>query len=474
MRKVILYIRVSTAGQAEKGYSIGEQKDRLLAYAKAKGWAVVDIIIDGGFSGSDLKRPGIQKIMEIAGEKGVDIVCVNKLDRLSRSQKDTLHLIEDIFLPNGVDFVSVQESFDTSTPMGKFQLSILSAFAQLEREQIRDRTFGGRVERSKTGLWHGGGVDPIGYRYIDGFLTIDKEESHQVRKVFELYAAGHNIKFISEQMAGYQTKHGGWQHSGTISDVLDNPLYAGYVHFDGNLTPGVHDAIISKDLYHVVKKIREKRKQASSTMNENNKYSILSGLVYCKNCGARYFPRKYTSGNTHYCCYSRAKVNKKMVKDPSCRNDGIPGDELIADVEKKVKEFIDNPMLIHDMIAQKKVLRKEDSDGSHRGEIEEIDRQIGRLLDAYQLDQDGKPYEEISHRLSMLYEKKEHLLAKVENITEKGTVSAFFIDSIKLRLNDTKHLWDGSDIHYRRFVMDDLIDKIEVDHGELIYHWSFI
>lgn len=135
MRRAALYIRVSTLEQAQEGYSVGEQRERLIAYCKAQDWLIADIYVDGGYTGSNLNRPGIQKLM--SETEKFDVVLVYKLDRLSRSQRDTLYLIEEIFRPNKVDFVSMQESFDTSSPFGKAMIGLLAVFAQLEREQIK-------------------------------------------------------------------------------------------------------------------------------------------------------------------------------------------------------------------------------------------------------------------------------------------------------------------------------------------------
>ena len=143
MRRAALYIRVSTLEQAQEGYSVGEQRERLIAYCKAQDWLIADIYVDGGYTGSNLNRPGIQKLM--SETEKFDVVLVYKLDRLSRSQRDTLYLIEEIFRPNKVDFVSMQESFDTSSPFGKAMIGLLAVFAQLEREQIKERTWMGRV-----------------------------------------------------------------------------------------------------------------------------------------------------------------------------------------------------------------------------------------------------------------------------------------------------------------------------------------
>ena len=131
-----LYVRVSTEAQAEEGYSVGAQTERLQSYCKAMGWAKTELYVDGGFSGSNLERPEMQRLIGDVKSGKTAAVLVYKLDRLSRSQKDTLYLIEDVFIPNDVDFISLNESIDTSTPYGRAMIGILSAFAQLERENI--------------------------------------------------------------------------------------------------------------------------------------------------------------------------------------------------------------------------------------------------------------------------------------------------------------------------------------------------
>ena len=164
-RKAAIYIRVSTDAQAEEGYSIEAQKEQLGAYCISKGIKNYEYYIDGGRSGSNIERPEIQRLIKEAKEHKISHCIVFKLDRLSRSQKDTLYIIEDVFIPNDVSFVSLNETLDTSTPMGKLMIGILSAFAQLERENIRLRTRMGMKERIKAGYWMGGGRVPFGYDY---------------------------------------------------------------------------------------------------------------------------------------------------------------------------------------------------------------------------------------------------------------------------------------------------------------------
>ena len=149
MHKVAIYVRVSTTSQVDEGYSIDEQKAKLTSYCEIKDWNIYDIYTDGGFSGSNTERPALEQLIRDAKRKLFDTVLVYKLDRLSRSQKDTLYLIEDVFLENDIEFVSLLENFDTSTPFGKAMIGLLSVFAQLEREQIKERMQLGKLGRAK-------------------------------------------------------------------------------------------------------------------------------------------------------------------------------------------------------------------------------------------------------------------------------------------------------------------------------------
>lgn len=133
-KRCYIYIRVSTREQAEEGYSISEQQERLIKYAEAMGWTVVKVYIDPGHSGSTMDRPALQEM--IGAISDVDIVLVDKLDRLSRSLYDTLYMIQKVFGDQDVSFVSRNEAFDTSTSFGRAMVGILAVFAELERERI--------------------------------------------------------------------------------------------------------------------------------------------------------------------------------------------------------------------------------------------------------------------------------------------------------------------------------------------------
>ena len=157
-----IYVRVSTAEQAKDGYSIGEQLDRLTKYCNAMNWTIAKTYTDAGHSGATIVRPALQRMIKDVQSGCLEKVVVYKLDRLSRSQKDTLYLIEDVILASGADFVSMCENFDTATPFGKAMIGILAVFAQLEREQIKERMGMGKLARAKEGKYGGSCNVPIG------------------------------------------------------------------------------------------------------------------------------------------------------------------------------------------------------------------------------------------------------------------------------------------------------------------------
>lgn len=465
MKKAALYIRVSTRRQDQEGYSIPLQKERLIAYCKAKGWVVAGIFIDPGHSGSSLERPGIERLM--AGVEGgkFDVVLVYKLDRLSRSQKDTLFLIEDVFMANNTDFVSMQESFDTSSIYGRAMVGVLSVFAQMERETITERTLLGRAGRAEEGLWHGGGTSPIGYDYIDGELVVNKPEAEQVRMVYDLFASGVTVTEITRRMEGFTTKHGDWSHTSTVGNVLDNPLYAGTIHFDGATGFGKHKAIVAPGVDQIVKNRRERMRQ--SEISGDSEF-LLTGMIFCGNCGARYFPNRRPNGKVVYSCHSRAKKNKKMVKDPSCKAPHIPVEELDAMVEAEVLLLAEDPSKVDEIIKK----RAADDGGSSAAgssvEVERLDNEISRLMDLLQHDQ-LVAVEDIAERISQVHAERMKLVPSLREIVPRQ----YDVEAAKMLLRDIRYGWSRIDMRGRRSFLSQLIDRIQIDTVDVRIVWSF-
>ena len=296
------YVRVSTEGQTEN-YSIDEQIQSIKAYCKAKNWNLIKIYTDGGHSGGNLNRPALQEMLREIRNKTVDAVVVYKLDRLSRSQKDTLMLIEDEFLIHQTDFVSINENFDTSSPFGRAMIGMLSVFAQLEKDQITERFTMGRIGRSKAGYFHGGGNSPLGYRYENGLLIIDPYQADIVREIFDRFISGQSINYIWTQLQG---RHPGKWSATKISTILRNSVYIGKVKFKGVEYDGIHQPIISEETFRAANQLFSSPERTGRfTTAQKTPFratTLLSGIVFCRRCGAR-----YSSNHGYYKCYSRAK-----------------------------------------------------------------------------------------------------------------------------------------------------------------------
>ena len=165
--RAAIYIRVSTEEQANEGYSIDAQKEKLTALCKSQDWQVYEIYADEGFSAKDLNRPGIQRLLQDAEQRKFDIIVFYKLDRLSRSLKDLTSLI-DKFEKLSIKIKSLTEPFDTTSPPGKLMLNMLGSFAQFEREIIGERTKLGLERAFRQGKWVTSA--PFGYKVKNGKL----------------------------------------------------------------------------------------------------------------------------------------------------------------------------------------------------------------------------------------------------------------------------------------------------------------
>ena len=258
LTKVAIYTRVSTEDQAKEGFSLDAQLDKLRSYCKARDWEIADIYIDDGYSGRNIRRPKYIKLMN--KKNNWDVLLVIKMDRIHRNSKNFMLMMEDL-KKDGKEFVSMTESLDTSTAMGRFVVDIIQRIAQLESEQIGERVYIGMEQKAKTNGGILGFNIPYGYYYENGKLIINDDESLQVKNIFNLYLDGYSMKKISEILNEKKipTKQNKYWGSQTISTILKNPLYCGYLHWEEYLQPGDHIPIINKKIFNKVQKIIKSR-----------------------------------------------------------------------------------------------------------------------------------------------------------------------------------------------------------------------
>lgn len=479
--RVALYPRVSTTEQATEGYSIGEQIERLTKFCEAKGWTIYKTYTDAGYTGANLDRPGLQEMIKDSEEGKFDMVLVYKLDRLSRSQKDVLYLVEDVFDEHGVYFSSMTENFDTSSPFGKAMLGILAVFAQLEREQIKERMTMGKHARAKEGKWNGGRNIPIGYNYDkdkDQFVINDYEAMQYIELV-DLFLKGKAFREIESIFAerGYAHKHGVWMPK-TMRSVLRSKMYLGYLKYNGQWYKAEHPALIDEDTYdRVVKLLDQRAEQYKQTGGKAGVVTTyLGGLLYCKKCGAKYGKdnngRRDKNGNKNhkYVCYSRSKKMKSLIKDTNCKNKNWKLADLDNIVLGEIKKLALNPELVHktqeerieksDAAEQIKILKKE---------IKKIDTQISRFMDLYGV---GKfTIEQVMGKVDPLNLQRYALNNEIEFLSRTpGQLSE--AETLEI-LSTVEEALESADFDEIRQIIESLIYKIELDDDEIAIHWKF-
>lgn len=475
-KRAALYVRVSTEAQAEEGYSIDEQLIRLRAYCKAQDWVVAGVYQDPGFSGSSLERPGIRALMGAAAD--YDVVAVYRLDRLSRSQRDTLYLIEDVFAPVKTDFVSITESFDTSTSVGKAMVGILSAFSQLERERIKERMQDGRIGRAKSGKAMRWTSTPYGYRYVDGGYEIDELEARAVRAAYRWYLEGESQSAITRRLQAEYPKpeKSPWAKS-KVKRVLTNPVYIGKVRYLDGIYDGVHEPIISTEQFIMVQSELARRQdrayQAGKPRPFQSRY-LLSGLLRCARCGSFYTLtlgklRKDGSRSKTYRCPSTMAASSvgELKRADYC--DASP--YHLEELEGFVLSEIEQMRLDVDSyeITSRSGLDIDKEQVRIAKRIHDIEKAEGRLVDLYV---DGKmPMSAINAKRDALITEKQQL-RDAQQKAEKDVAEFTRAD-----VRDLFSRFAGSirelDPDIKRKLVRSLIDRIDLDGGDINIRWRF-
>jgi site-specific DNA recombinase len=473
MKKVAIYVRVSTLEQAESGYSVQEQLAKLKAYCEARDWSVFDEYVDGGFSGSNLNRPAMDRLIADAKSKKFDLVLVYKLDRLSRSQKDTLFLIEDVFSASGVDFVSVNENFDTSSPFGKAMIGILSVFAQLEREQIRERMMLGRVGRAKSGKSSAWLIQPFGYSYDQesGLLVVNPVEAPIVQSMFADYLAGTSINHLRIQMNadGHLGKPKPWSHR-AIAYVLRNPVYAGDSKYGDQLYPGGHEPLVSRETFDAVQlQLTKRQLTAESLVGGARPFQakyLLSGLLYCGYCGSRLtvMQRKKRKDGTSFRFYQC--LNRYAKGDARCPvSVSYPKHELEATVLAEVARLQSSPSVVDEMLDRSETptvdvaaLKKEQA---------AVQAKLRKLTDLYLADLISM--DEMRDRSQSLQAQVALLASQIDAASSSDQTAA---------LSPVLDLLSGASIlslpeAKQKAALGQLLTRIDVERDSLSFNWSF-
>jgi site-specific DNA recombinase len=263
VKQVVGYARISSDSQIDNT-SIQEQKERIKAFCVSQGWILAGFFIDEGKSGSTTERQGYKTAIEFSLNPDNDItgLVVLKADRIHRSLKNLLFLIQDQLEPAGIAFVSVQEKFDTSTPQGMLFLQMVGSFGEFERKTINERTKSGRVATARNNKY-AGGSPAFGYQVMNGSVTVNATQADVVKMIFTEYFEGSSMYKIAEKLnkAGVPTKQGSVWKVPQIKNILMNETYTGTNMYNGTkennriVQKDVFPRIVSKQLFNKVQSI---------------------------------------------------------------------------------------------------------------------------------------------------------------------------------------------------------------------------
>jgi site-specific DNA recombinase len=391
-RPVVRKLRcaVYTRKSSEEGLdmefnSLDAQREACEAYVasqKAEGWLLVpDRYDDGGFSGGTLERPALQRLIADIEANRVDVVVVYKIDRLSRSLMDFAKLVE-VFDRNSVTFVSVTQSFNTTTSMGRLTLNVLLSFAQFEREVIGERIRDKFAASRKKGMWMGGWA-PLGYDVKDRKLVVNEADAATVVMIFQRFLrTGSMTKLtVALRSEGMRTKGGKPVDKGYLYRILNNRVYLGEAVHKGIAYPGEHMAIIDRSLWdHVHDIIRESpRKRAMRTRAQTP--ALLKGLIFGPT-GAAMTPAHTRKGGKLYRYYVSTDVLKRDAD--SCPIRRVAAGEIETAVIDQLRGLMRAPEIVVRTWRAARQLGGDISEAEVRDALERLDPLWDELFPAEQ------------------------------------------------------------------------------------------
>jgi site-specific DNA recombinase len=452
--KVYIYTRVSTAMQID-GYSLDAQKARMKAYADYNDYEIVGEYEDAGKSGKSIEgRSEFTRMLEDikSGKDGVSYVLVFKLSRFGRNAADVLSTLQ-VMQDFGVNLVCVEDGIDSSKDAGKLMISVLSAVAEIERENIRVQTMEGRIQKAREGKWNGG-FAPYGYKLVDGKLEINEEEAVAIRTIYDQYV---HTDIGANGIAKYLENHGIRKiqrqngknplfHAHLIRMILKNPVYCGKiaygrrktekVHGTRNeyklveqenylLVDGLHEAIISEDIWQAaqVKLAAQSKKYEHVNKSKDTRTHLLSGIVKCPICGVGMYGNKSIKhkkdGTKYKDFFYYGCKHRGMQRGYKCDYKKQIREELLDDaVAEVIRKLVSNPKFAAMM--QEKINRKVDTTEIEQ-EIANFEKQLrqcysvkSKLMEEIDsLDPDDKHYikrkADLDDRLYRMYDKIEEI-----------------------------------------------------------------
>lgn len=460
--KTGIYLRVSTEEQAKEGFSINAQKEKLTSYANINDWEIYDFYIDDGISGKNIvDRPSINRLIEDVKCGNVNNVLIYKLDRLTRSVKDLINLIE-LFEEYNCSFNSVTEKLDTSNAVGRMFIKIIGIFAEFERENLAERVSFGYEQKTREGNYtNTNGVN--GYDYIvgSGELVVNDIEKDIVNRIYDLYLEGTSMLKIAKQFNEEKvpTKRGGDWSQSTIKSILTNPLYIGKIRYGVGKknqskafkVDGTQETIIDEDKFYKAQEVMKKRKHYCNKKFPSEKAYFTTALR-CHKCGAKFHPKMSKQANgdkiyiTYYC------NNRQIAR---CESSGISHIKVLDEFENYIKNITLKPM--KDLSINKKKTKKEDNIIKELNKLETKRKNLQSLFINGEIT--SNDYQDM---IKIIEDKKNYLNNTLSNLKAPKEDELSLLD-IQDIIIDFKKNWDYLNTTERNNFITQFVKKIDLD-----------
>jgi site-specific DNA recombinase len=469
-----IYTRKSTEDGLNQDFnSLDAQRESAEAYIlsqRQEGWTLVhNEYSDGGYTGANIERPGVRKLLADIATGQVDCVVVYKVDRLSRSLIDFARMME-LFEKHGVCFVSVTQQFNTNTPLGRLTLNILLSFAQFEREIISERTRDKQVAARKKGKWTGGHI-LLGYDLDSraGRLTVNAEEADQIREMFRLYLEGTSVLEIVQRFdrLGWRNKQwttqDGKLYGGSplrrchIYKLLGNILYTGRVKVGDEIFVGEHEAIVDQQTFDLAQ-ARLKQTAVTPGTPRTKTDALLRGLLYCSCCGSGMYATYSASKERRYRYYLCYRSQQKLEGYCTARSVSAPS------VEDAVVESIRRVGVHPDVLAETaRVARQRLAEalaglreelGATNARAKNLKSQLARARNAgaERVAEINAHIADAEARAAVL--RKEIMLGEKQRIDEKD---------LRRAMDSFDEVWKAMNLDEQRVLLGQLIEKVGYD-----------
>ena len=441
MQRVAIYARVSTQEQAENGNSLEFQIDKLKAYCQLHEYKIVGEYVDAGVSGAKSERPALNKLKKDIDK--IDIVLIYKLDRLSRSIKDTMYLIEDLFKPNNVNLISLSENFDTSQAMGMATIGMLSTFAQLERETIKERMIAGKIQAVKSGK----NINRIPFGYIkkDGKIYKDEKTKDCVKFIFDRILEKKSLTEIVSilEMSEYN-KLRKWNFT-AISRMVKNNIYCGHTETFGTIQKNTHESYISDEQQKYMLELIAERKTHSSKSGKNKLTALFRGIITCPKCQHKLTPnnKKTTNGNRliYYRCSNCLKIKQRIINVPEQK------------FEKKLLDFLKYDFKIE--FEKSEIKKKDYSKILNNLENKKFKLQKAWLNELLTDEELEKLQNEINNQIEVIEKEKNDYILMVENSKKQKNISGI--------MSNFENLYNKMDSDEKIEFLNTIIKEIKIN-----------